>query len=93
MPYTINDFTKEYHEKKGECDSYRIGQYFVWLFIKKSDTPEMKSLWNEWDVDVALVKIHEIIQRYNWDYYDLPVKLTRQQSACHTYKVAYDGGE
>lgn len=73
MPYTIVNFVREYNKIKETTPSYRIGQYFCSMFLRDSSTPELCSLWNEWDEDKALVSIHDIIQRYDWDYYDLPL--------------------
>ena len=73
MKYSINDLTRSYYEIKNEVPTYRLGQYFIYKLIKDSSSQEMQQLWNEWDDYKAQIKIHEIVNRYEWDYHDLPL--------------------
>lgn len=76
MPYTIQDFTKDFYDKEKEVPSYRMGQHFLNVMkINLEGTPFSKrNLWNEWNHNKAITTIHEIIEYYQWDYYDLPIK-------------------
>ena len=87
MPYTINDFTKEYCNIKESVASYRIGQHFINKFIKDSSSYEMQKLWNEFGWEKAMVQIHKIVQDNQWDYNDLP--LLRSSTTPKTFSIGY----
>lgn len=70
---TYQEFLLSYDKIKGVPPTYRIGQYFCKLFIKDSSTLEMCKLWEEKDVDKALLMIDTIIKRYDWCYGGLPL--------------------
>ena len=71
--YSITDFHKDYLEKYNECKDYRIGQFFISLFVKDSSEDFMCKLWNELNQEKAYKMIYEVIEKYNWDCYDLPL--------------------
>ena len=73
MAYSIQDFTKEFYEIKETSPTYRVGQFFITKFIKDSTSEEMQELWNEEFTTLAFFKINEIIERWDWDYNDLPI--------------------
>lgn len=73
MTYTIEDFTKDYYKQRKVCDTYRLGQHFINLFIVESSTDFMCKLWNEEIIDFAKVMINDFIEENHWDYNDLPL--------------------
>jgi len=76
MPYSISDFTKEFYDLQSECSSYRMGQHFInKMKINLEGAPfEERKLWNEWNPNLATETINSIIEYYQWDYDDLPIK-------------------
>ncbi len=70
---TFDYFTSAYYDIKFQCPSYRYGQHFINMFIKDSSSQEMIDLWNEENIMTACDKACEIIERYHWDYDDLPL--------------------
>lgn len=75
--YTIASFNVDYLKIFNEVPTYRLGQHFIDQFIKDSTSKEMCLLWEEKDTTKAYEKIYEIINRYDWDFFDLPV-ITRE---------------
>ena len=76
MSYSISDFTKEFYKRQGDTPSYRMGQHFLNVMkINLEGTPfNKRNLWNEWNHNKAMETISNIIEYYQWDYEDLPIK-------------------
>jgi len=76
MTYSISDFTQEFYSLQEECPSYRMGQHFInKMKINLEGTPfDERKLWGEWDTNLAIETICNIIEYYQWDCYDLPIK-------------------
>ena len=76
MSYSISDFTKEFYKLQNEVSSYRMGQHFMNVMkINLENTPfSERNLWNEWNPNKAMETISSIIEYYQWDYEDLPIK-------------------
>ena len=71
---TFDDFLMDYQDKHQQCESYRLGQHFINLFIKDSSSLRFQKLWNESNFKLAKFEICEFINEVQWDYEDLPIK-------------------
>lgn len=74
MPYTLQDLITEFHEIKKEVTSYRLGQHFINELIKDSSSDEMCRLWYVKDYNTALSLVYEVVNKYEWDITDLPLR-------------------
>ena len=74
---TFDEFLLDYQDKHQQCESYRLGQHFINLFIKDSSSLRFQKLWNEWDFELAKFEICEYINEVQWDYEDLPIREDR----------------
>ena len=69
---TYTQFYRNFLNLKVEVPSYRLGQYFINLFIKDETDPVLKGLWNKTDREAA-EQIHKVIDKYQWNVMDLPL--------------------
>jgi len=67
------DFIKDFNYHQEKSPSYRLGQHFINVFIKDEDDELIGDLWNKSGTS-AVKHINRIIETYQWDYNDLPVK-------------------
>lgn len=70
---TYAEFINRFLDKKLKEPTYRLGQYFVYLFGVED---EESNLW-ELDGLEATIVIHSLIKTYHWDYADLPAREDR----------------
>lgn len=70
---TYSQFEQLYFRALMQAPDYRLGQCFIYYFVKDSSTPEMLRLWNEKDIDATRKMIYSMIERYHWDMNELQV--------------------
>ena len=71
---TYQDFYKSFWSIRENVPSYRLGQHFVNMFVKDSNTRDklFEGLYNKTG-DEAMTQICKIIEAYQWDLQKLPV--------------------
>ena len=74
---TFDEFLLDYRDKHEQCESYRLGQHFINLFIKDSSSLRFQKLWNERNFKLAKFDICEYINEVHWDCEDLPIREDR----------------
>lgn len=67
------EFITEFHVKQDASPTYRLGQHFIITFCNNECDPLFNGLW-DMPYKPALERITQIIDTYQWDYKDLPVK-------------------
>lgn len=70
---SISQFEKNFYRLQAETPSYRLGQYFITLFIKRETDSRLDGLWEEKDPKVALKRVYQYCQDMNWDLESLLV--------------------
>ncbi|ADX87880.1 hypothetical protein [Vibrio phage JSF13] len=70
---SYSQFEQLYFRALMQAPDYRLGQCFIYYFVRDSSTPEMLRLWNEKDLDTARKMIYSIIERYHWDINELQI--------------------
>ena len=69
---TYAQFYRNFLNLKVNVPSYRLGQYFINLFIKDETDAVLKGLWDKTDTE-ASEQIKTVLDKYQWDVMDLPL--------------------
>ena len=85
---TYTQFYRNFLNLKVEVPSYRLGQYFINLFIKDETDPVLKGLWDKTDTE-ASEQIKTVLDKYQWDVMDLPLMKDKAMITNKTTHIHY----